>query len=93
MLSNHCHRPISAIIQRGCAGAASVVLLLTVGVSIAEASPTLEQPSPTSPGSCPLQRIGTQFVRCDNLTGAGVPAPQWIPELGSTPDDHKLDHC
>lgn len=31
-------------------------------------------------GTCPLTRIGTQFVRCDDLTGAGVPAPFWIPE-------------
>ncbi|HEU4755382.1 MAG TPA: hypothetical protein VFS72_01875 [Agromyces sp.] len=29
---------------------------------------------------CPLERIGTQFVRCDLLTGAGVPAPSYIPE-------------
>ena len=32
-------------------------------------------------GSCELRRIGTQLVRCDNLTGAGVAAPAWIPEL------------
>lgn len=32
---------------------------------------------------CPLERVGDQFVRCDNLTGAGVPAPEWIPEYGS----------
>jgi hypothetical protein len=30
--------------------------------------------------NCLLTRIGTQLVRCDNLTGAGVPAPYWIPE-------------
>jgi hypothetical protein len=30
--------------------------------------------------NCPLTRIGTQLVRCDNLTGAGVSAPFWIPE-------------
>lgn len=30
--------------------------------------------------NCLLTRIGTQLVRCDNLTGAGVPAPPWIPE-------------
>lgn len=30
--------------------------------------------------NCLLTRIGTQLVRCDNLTGAGVPAPFWIPE-------------
>lgn len=27
---------------------------------------------------CPLERIGTQLVRCDNLVGAGVDAPFWI---------------
>jgi hypothetical protein len=38
--------------------------------------------APTAPNSsyCPLTRIGTQFVRCDNLTGNGVPAPSWVPE-------------
>jgi hypothetical protein len=30
---------------------------------------------------CPLLRIDRQLVRCDNLTGAGVPAPLFIPEL------------
>ncbi|MGR0317831.1 hypothetical protein [Agromyces sp. ZXT2-3] len=30
--------------------------------------------------ACPLERVGTQFVRCDDLTGAGVPAPSHIPE-------------
>ncbi|MDP9887381.1 hypothetical protein [Pseudarthrobacter enclensis] len=29
---------------------------------------------------CPLERIGTQLVRCDNLTGTGAEAPFWIPE-------------
>jgi len=27
-------------------------------------------------------RIGDQFVRGDNLTGAGGKAPSWIPEKG-----------
>lgn len=30
-------------------------------------------------GHCPLTRVGTQFVKCDDLTGNGVPAPGWIP--------------
>ncbi len=30
---------------------------------------------------CPLERIGDQFVRCDNLTGAGAPAPWFVPEV------------
>ncbi|MFE5671739.1 hypothetical protein ACFQ58_09025 [Agromyces sp. NPDC056523] len=29
---------------------------------------------------CELQRVGTQFVKCDDLTGAGVAAPSYIPE-------------
>ena len=29
---------------------------------------------------CSLTRIGTQLVHCDNLTGAGVEAPSWVPE-------------
>jgi len=33
----------------------------------------------------PLSRIGTQFVRGDNLTGAGFPAPAWIPVLYEQP--------
>ena len=36
---------------------------------------------PDSPLKCPLRRIDRQLVRCDNLTGAGVPAPLFIPEL------------
>ncbi len=28
--------------------------------------------------SCPLTRVGTQYTRCDTLTGNGVPAPAWI---------------
>lgn len=30
--------------------------------------------------SCHLARVGTQLVRCDNLTGHGVTAPLWVPE-------------
>lgn len=29
--------------------------------------------------TCPLERVDTQLVRCDLLTGNGVPAPPWIP--------------
>jgi len=36
---------------------------------------------PDSPLRCPLLRIDRQLVRCDNLTGAGVAAPLFIPEL------------
>lgn len=29
---------------------------------------------------CPVERIGDQSVRCDNLTGNGVPAPWYVPQ-------------
>ncbi|HEX2362436.1 MAG TPA: hypothetical protein VHI11_10220 [Jiangellaceae bacterium] len=29
----------------------------------------------------PLTRIGTQLTRGDDLTGGGVKAPLWVPEL------------
>jgi quercetin dioxygenase-like cupin family protein len=38
---------------------------------------------PSSPGRCPLERVGDQLVRCDNLTGAGAVAPPWVPEQAS----------
>lgn len=31
--------------------------------------------------NCPLRRIDRQLVHCDALTGAGVLAPLWVPEL------------
>jgi hypothetical protein len=36
----------------------------------------------TRTDNCPLQRVGTQFVRCDSLTGNGVAAPSSIPQRG-----------
>ena len=37
--------------------------------------------------ACPLERVGTQYVRCDNLTGAGVAAPSWVPQQSSVSSD------
>ena len=34
-----------------------------------------------TPTALPLSPVGAQFVRGDNLTGAGVAAPDWIPGL------------
>ncbi|TPV49412.1 hypothetical protein FJ661_15840 [Pseudarthrobacter phenanthrenivorans] len=56
-------------------------LILAAGTGGQAAALTAEQSSTfTSYADCPLERIGDQFVRCDNLTGAGVKAPFWIPE-------------
>jgi len=68
--------------------AAGAALLL----SLSAASPALarEEPQPRSVPAgfygphCSLERIGTQYVRGDNLTGPDVPAPRWIREQRSS---------
>lgn len=56
---------------------------------LAASGPAVAKPDPgpsagaahliSTPARCPLSRIDTQLVRCDNLTGAGVEAPRWMP--------------
>lgn len=43
-------------------------------------APVALKMTPPTPGHCLLERVGTQLVRCDDLTGNGVPAPGYIPE-------------
>lgn len=69
----------------------TTVAVLAIGTLLATgvAAPAFArpEPAPAAPsvqshriGECPLTRVGTQFTRCDDLTGAGVAAPRWIPE-------------
>jgi len=65
--------------------AAVLGVLLVIGGSVAPTSaaedPGVPSRAPSaSHANCLLLRVGDQYVRCDNLTGAGVPAPRWIPE-------------
>ncbi|CAN7460492.1 hypothetical protein [Knoellia sp. LjRoot47] len=74
----------SNLTRRIPAVAATTLLLLGATTLSASARPdpgeafvaTVEDSS----DRCPLERVGTQFVRCDDLTGNGVPAPAWVPE-------------
>jgi hypothetical protein len=71
------------------ATAAAILTMLAGSVAVPAAACNLEPNSaphrsiafPDSPRRCPLRRIDRQLVRCDNLTGAGVAAPLFIPEL------------
>jgi hypothetical protein len=59
--------------------------ILVVGGSVAPVTaaqdPGVAQARPSLvPYNCLLTRVGDQFVRCDNLTGAGLRAPAWISE-------------
>ena len=76
--------------RRICAMGAGVLLFLSGWLPAATASPPDPPQSTAFANGCPLQRIGTQLIRCDNLTGAGVPAPSWIPELTSRADDQRI---
>ena len=63
--------------------AAALSALLVVGVGAFPAAAGQDPGTASAPSVsayCPLTRIGIQFVRCDNLTGAGAPAPAWVPE-------------
>jgi hypothetical protein len=64
------------------AAAATIIAGLTATPAAARPDPgDLNSPRFSSYDSCELNRIGTQLVRCDNLTGGGVAAPLWVPEL------------
>jgi hypothetical protein len=61
---------------------ATALLLGAALVTPAAARPD-PGPAPTQEAtstSCPLTRVGTQYVRCDNLTGNEVSAPLSIPQ-------------
>lgn len=62
-------------------GAVLIVGGSTAPVAAAQdpGSPSQSVPS-IGTHSCLLMRVGDQYVRCDNLTGAGVPAARWSPE-------------
>ena len=76
--SLHVLRPFASIT------AVLVVAGLAAGPASARQDPGTPIPTAEHVRACPLQRIGTQFVRCDNLTGNGVAAPGWIPRADAT---------
>lgn len=73
---------------RGFASVATLAFLLT-GAGAASAMPypgpyirAPHVPSDHQQG-CALERLATQLVRCDDLTGAGVRAPSHVPAARS----------
>jgi hypothetical protein len=74
-----------SLVSRTSAAALLALLLVGSGGSTASARPDPIDVGTTgratTASSCELRRIDTQLVRCDNLTGAGVSAPLFIPEL------------
>jgi hypothetical protein len=58
--------------------------ILAIGLGALPASARQDQgateSTATTTSFCALQRVGTQFVACAELTGNGVPAPAWVDE-------------
>lgn len=67
-------------VVRTLAPIAAALVVIAVGATPSSARPESGPPVARvgHAGECLLQRVGTQFVRCDNLTGNGVPAPAHI---------------
>ena len=64
-----------------CSAAAVIIAGLSAIPAAARPHPGESIPPRFDEWNCLLSRIDTQLVRCDNLTGAGVPAPVWVPAL------------
>ncbi len=66
----------------------AVVAVLLTAVGGLAAGPVSARPDPgpsdapehSGSAQCPLTRVGTEYIRCDDNTGNGVPAPGWVPE-------------
>ena len=74
-----------SLVTRATATALLSLVVVGAGTSTASARPDpvdVRSASGDVPAlSCELRRIDTQLMRCDNYTGAGVPAPLFIFEL------------
>lgn len=70
--------PVSRLMTGSAAVCLSVVLVTTTSHAGATLDPGPARQSSSS-DSCRLARVGAQLVRCDDLTGNGVPAPSFVP--------------
>ena len=62
-------------------GGLLLATLLTAAPATAWEDPGPPAGTPTQAlYQCPLERVGTQLVRCDDLTGNGATAPTYILE-------------
>jgi hypothetical protein len=65
------------------AGGLLVTTLVIAGPATASPDPGAPVPGDRATMTllqCELERVGTQLVRCDDLTGAGATAPTYVPE-------------
>lgn len=71
-------------IRRAWGAVATATFIVAVAAMPAGARQDPGQSDPPGPAAgvhfCPLERVDTQYVACDNQTGNGVPAPSWVHE-------------
>jgi hypothetical protein len=72
-------------IRRACgavAATATFIVAVSAMPAAARQDPGQINPPTSSTGVhfCTPERVGTQYVACDNQTGNGVPAPSWVHE-------------
>ena len=81
-------RPSTVAATRAATLTITALLLLGLGVPSAAARQEVGPPTATAAAAqpaadgdqCGLRRVAAQLVKCDDLTGNGVPAPAWNPE-------------
>ena len=68
--------------RRGLPVIATTILAIGLGAlpAAARQDQGTAESTATTTSFCALQRVGAQFVACDELTGNGVPAPAWVDE-------------
>jgi hypothetical protein len=75
--------------RRSAAAAAALALVAALAPLSAQAREPRDAPADPPPTTrCALERVDDRFVRCDDDSGAGQPAPSWIPVRDPHPD-----HC
>lgn len=78
---NHQHRQLTRSIALS---TTVIITALTLGTGAGPAAARQDAGSAAARvghiGECFLVRLGTQYERCDDNTGNGVPAPAWVPE-------------
>ncbi|GAA4401847.1 hypothetical protein GCM10023168_11850 [Fodinibacter luteus] len=66
---------------------AAAALIVLAGATSASAGQDVgtrtSAPKGQASSSCSLERVGSQLVRCDDLTGNGVAAPGWMRSGGA----------
>ncbi|UNX55024.1 hypothetical protein MF406_01685 [Georgenia sp. TF02-10] len=77
-MNQHTRRPAHTVLA-AVAAVASTVSLAAGAAAVDPDAHLLDDSTAGSSLGCPLTRHEDQLLRCDDLTGDGVPAPHFVP--------------